>query len=251
MRQLLPEPLEDVDPVAVHAGLRRDAPADRPYVLVNMIATVDGATAVDGVSGGLGGEGDQTVFRAVRALPDVILVAAGTANAEGYRAPRATEAVEAGRRARGQADRPRLAVVTGRLSIDLGLEMFTDPGAVRPLVITSAAAPADRREEVEAVAEVLVAGDAEVDLGDALAHLRRRGVSTVLCEGGPTLNGALVEADLVDEWCVSLSPTLAGGDSSRIVNGAPPALRPLRLERALDHEGALFLRYVRAGSRHR
>ena len=245
VRQLLPDLVDDIDPEAVHASLAREAPTDRPYVMVNMISSVDGATVVDGVSGGLGGEGDREVFRAVRSVPDVILVAARTANAESYNAPRISEAAGAARRERGQAAHPRLAVVTGRLSVDLSLGMFTDPGEQRPLVITSAAAPTNRRDEVEAVAEVLVAGEATIDLADALAQLRRRGASIVLCEGGPSMNAGLVEADLVDEWCVSLSPTLAGGDSPRIVNGAPPALRPLTLERVLEHQGMLLLRYLR------
>lgn len=245
MRQLLPELVEDVDPEATHAALPREVPEDRPYVLVNMIESMDGAAVVDGVSGGLGGAGDKLMFRAVRALPDVILVAARTANAERYNAPAVSEAARAARQERGQAATPRLAVVTGRLSIDLSLGMFTDPGDQRPLVITAESAPTNRRDEVEAVAEVLVAGETEVDLADALAQLRRRGVSVVLGEGGPSINGSLVGLDLVDEWCVSLSPTLAGGDAHRIVNLAPAALRPLRLERVFEHESMLFLRYLR------
>ena len=145
VRQLLPDLVDDVDAEAVHAALPREAPADRPYVLVNMIESVDGAAVVDGVSGGLGGEGDKMMFRAVRAVPDVILVAARTANAESYNAPRISEAAHAARRERGQAANPRLAVVTGQLSVDLSLGMFTDPGDQRPLVITSAAAPTNRR----------------------------------------------------------------------------------------------------------
>ncbi len=246
MRQLLPELVEDVDPQAVHAALPREAPEDRPYVLVNMIESMDGAAVVDGVSGGLGGPGDKLMFRAVRAVPDVILVAAGTANAEHYRAPRLSAEARAARRERGQAATPRLAVVTGRLSIDLSLGLFTDPGDQRPLVITAESAPTNRRDEVEAVAEIIVAGETTVDLADALAQLRRRGSSVVLGEGGPSMNGGLVDRDLVDEWCVSLSPTLAGGDSRRIVSGAPPALRPLRLERVFEHDSMLFLRYLRA-----
>lgn len=245
MRQLLPEPVDEVDPEAVHAELDRPAPPDRPWVLVDMIESLDGAAVIDGVSGGLGGEADRAVFRAIRAVPDVILVAARTANAESYGPPVLSETARAARRARGQATTPRLAVVTGRLSVDLTLKMFTDPGDQRPLVITAAAAPQNRRDEVEAVAEVLVAGEDSVDLADALRQLRRRGGSVVLCEGGPTMNGGLVAEDVVDEWCVSLSPTLAGGESRRIVNGAPAALRPLRLERVLEQDGMLFLRYVR------
>ena len=48
------------------------------WVLINMIATVDGATAVDGRSGGLGGAADKAVFAGVRALANVILAGAGT-----------------------------------------------------------------------------------------------------------------------------------------------------------------------------
>ncbi|HEY5697621.1 MAG TPA: dihydrofolate reductase family protein [Acidimicrobiales bacterium] len=245
MRQLLPELVDDADPEAVHASLPREPPEDRPFVLVNMIESIDGAAVVDGVSGGLGGEGDKIMFRAVRAVPDIILVAARTANAERYSAPRVSEASREARRERGQSATPRLAVVTGQLSVDLSLEMFTDPGDQRPLVITAEAAPTNRRDEVEAVAEILVAGETNVDLTDALRQLRRRGATVVLGEGGPSMNGGLVDLDLVDEWCISLSPTLAGGDSRRIVNSAPPALRHLALERVFEHDGMLFLRYLR------
>ncbi len=80
MRQLFPAPEDDVDAEEVHARYAREAPGDRPFVMTNMIESVDGGTAIDGVSGGLGGEADRTVFRAVRSVPDVILVAARTAH---------------------------------------------------------------------------------------------------------------------------------------------------------------------------
>ena len=246
MRQLFPEHVEDVDPEAVHAAIPRAVPADRPYVLVDMIESLDGGTAIDGASGALGGEGDRQVFRAIRTVPDLILVAARTANAEHYRAPVISDAAREARVARGQAATPRLAVVTGELSVDLSLAMFTEPGEQQPLVITSETAPVDRRAEVEAVAEVLVVGEDLVDLRQALGLLRQRGVDIVVCEGGPTLNGGMVSLDLVDEWNVSLSPTLAGGQSHRIANSAPPAVRPLALGHVLEHQGMLFLNYTRA-----
>ncbi len=245
VQQIFPEPVPDVDPEAVHASLTREPHDDRPYVMFNMIESIDGATAVDGVSGALGGEADRIVFRAVRTVPDVVLVAARTANAEHYGVPKISEATRAARVARGQAATPRIAVITGQLSVDLSLGMFTDPGDQRPLVITSAAAPVNRRDEVEAVAEIMIAGEESVDLTEAMTQLRRRGVGIVLCEGGPSLNGGMVGLDLVDEWCVSISPVLAGGDSHRIVNTAPPAVRPLTMTHVLEHQGTLFPRYVR------
>ncbi len=246
VRRLLPGPPAEVDPLAWHAELDRPPPPERPHVLVNMVASVDGATtAADDVSGGLGTAGDRAMFSALRSVPDVILVAAGTANAERYRAPRATDAVQAARRARGQEPLPRLAVVTGRLSVDLTLEAFTEPGPVPPLVLTTATAPADRRAAVAEVAEVVDTGEDTVDLARALALLAERGARTVLCEGGPSLNGSLAALDLVDEWNLTVSPLLAGGDSRRIVSGAPAGAAALTLAHVLAEDDTLCLRYVR------
>ena len=44
----------------------------------------------------------------------------------------------------------------------------------------------------------------------------------VVCEGGPSLNGALLDHDLVDEWDAHAVPLLAGGAAARAVVGAPP-----------------------------
>lgn len=82
MRQLLPFPGDPVDPAALYGDL---APGGtRPTVRLNMIASVDGATAVAGVSGGLGGAADQALFAVLRSQADVVLVAAGTIRAEHY-----------------------------------------------------------------------------------------------------------------------------------------------------------------------
>ena len=80
----------------------------------------------------------------------------------------------------------------------------------------------------------------------ALADLRARGVRSLLCEGGPTLNSALLEAGVVDELFLTLSPLLAGEpDALRIVEGEGlPAPVQLALEWVLRHGEELFLRYA-------
>src|SRR5947199_10649134 len=109
MRELFPVPGDDVDPLERYAGDNRSHPAgDRPWVLVNMIATVDGATAVEGRSGGLGGPADKLVFQAIRAVSDAILVGAGTVRAESYGPPRPTP---------GGGPPARLAVVAQDLEL--------------------------------------------------------------------------------------------------------------------------------------
>ncbi len=101
MRQLLPTPLDAVDPLTLYPFDHRPRPAGRPWLMVNMVASVDGAIAIDGVSGGLGGDGDSMAFRAIRASCDWIVAAAGTIRAERYRIPRATEETAAARIAAG------------------------------------------------------------------------------------------------------------------------------------------------------
>ena len=72
------------------------------------------------------------------------------------------------------------------------------------------------------------------------------GARVVLVEGGPTLNGALVAAGLVDEVCLSLAPRLVGGTSARLAHGPDPsAVEALPLHRVLTEDGLLFLRYAR------
>jgi hypothetical protein len=51
MRQLFPSPVDPVDPADVYGDPPRAGPGGRPGVRLNMIASVDGATTVAGVSG--------------------------------------------------------------------------------------------------------------------------------------------------------------------------------------------------------
>lgn len=244
MRQVLPEDIDDVDPAELYARDQREGGAGRPWVMVNMIASIDGATVVDGVSGPLGGPADKRVFAAIRGVADAILVGAGTVRAERYGPPRP----------RGDGTRPRLAVVTATGQLDPSLPLFASapPGEPPPLVLTCAACPPERRAALSTVAEVEVVGEELVDVGLAIGALQARGFEVVLAEGGPSLNGQLIAAGLVDEWCAAISPTLVGGASPRPAIGPPPggtAVR-LRLDRLLldDDSGLCFARYVRLDS---
>jgi riboflavin biosynthesis pyrimidine reductase len=242
--QLFPAAVTGVDPAACYEADDRPAPPARPWVLVNMVTSADGATTVDGRSGGLGNATDRAVLGVLRSVADVILAGAGTVRAEGYGPPRTAAAAQARRRERGQEAFPRIAIVSGRLDLDLGAPLFTDT-PTRPMVITSAASPAEARAAAAEVADVVMAGDDHVDLAGAMAELHRLGVRHVTCEGGPTLNGALLAAGLIDEWCLSVAPALASGPSARPIAGPAAHLQELTLDRVLFDDGMLFLRYVR------
>jgi 5-amino-6-(5-phosphoribosylamino)uracil reductase len=217
---------------------------DRPWVQVNFVSSADGAVAVAGKSAGLSSPGDKRIFALGRDLADVILVGWGTAREEGYGGIKRTE-VRARRRATlGLADVPPIAVVTGRASIDPDSRLITDT-LVPPIIVTTASAPADRRAALaKAGADVLVAGDDKVDLRAALDGLNDRGLRRVCCEGGPTLFGELIAADLVDQLCLTVAPLLAGGREGRISMGPPPgAPTKLVLASVLAEDDFLMLRY--------
>jgi riboflavin biosynthesis pyrimidine reductase len=225
VRQLFPTPIDPVDPAAVY-GDPPAGSAGRPGVRLNMIASVDGATAVAGVSGGLGGRADHALFALLRSLADVVLVAAGTVRAERY----------------GPSKVP-VAVVSRSCRLDWDAPFFTAPIA-RPMVVTVARAPAAALARAAEVAEVVVAGERDVDLAAALAALGKRGHRAVLAEGGPTLNGQLAAAGLLDELCLTLSPRLVGGGAKRILDGLPlPGPPQLRLCSLLEQDEFLFLRF--------
>lgn len=228
------------------ASEARSAHQHRPWVYTNMITSADGGTAVDGLSGPLGGPGDLAVFAALRSAADAILVGAATVREEEYRPPRRSETTRNRRLAEGRRADPRLAVVTRSLDLDPSLPLFGDP-TNRPLVITVADAPTGRRRRLEPVAEVIDAGASRVDLDRALRALLASGAETVLSEGGPSLNGQLIEADLIDEWNLTLSPHLLGGDSRRAAVGTTPGGPPrrMKLTRVWADDDFLFCRWLR------
>lgn len=208
-----------------------------------MIASADGGTAVGGLSGGLGSAGDKDVFGTLRGISDVILAGAATVRQEGYGPPSTSVSSRARRLGHGATPIARIAVVSGSLDLDLGGELFTSK-ASRPIVITHTRSDPARRAAAAAVADVVVAGDEHVDMGDALAALAGLGARTVLCEGGPMLNGQLFAADLVDEICITVAPVLLAGLSRRLAVGPPDARSPLVLEHVLTEDHYLFLRYT-------
>jgi riboflavin biosynthesis pyrimidine reductase len=236
--------LPDMDDVPARY---RIADRSTPHLRVNFVSSLDGASTHDGVSGGLGDDADRLVFDTLRMQSDVILVGAGTVRAEGYGGIRFSADAIAWRVANGLPEHPPVAIVSGRLDLDPKHAVFTR-AAVRPLVITHAQAPADKRVALAAVADVLVCGTAAVDHALMVRTLTGLGYPQVLCEGGPALFGSLLAADAVDELCLTLAPLLESGRASRIASAGVTTQRRMRLAHALPAGDTLLLRYLRAAS---
>jgi len=219
--------------------------ADRstPLVRLNFIASLDGAATHEGLSGGLNNADDKLVFDTLRMLSDVIVVGAGTVRAEGYGGIRLPTEHARWRLDQGLAAQPPLAVVSASLDLDPEHPLFTE-AATRPLVVTHAASPDAKRRALAEVSDVLVCGADALDVRLMVRALADRGLKQILCEGGPTLFGALLEADAVDELCLSLSPVLESGSAGRIARGAPVS-RAMSLQNVVTAGDMVFLRYGR------
>jgi riboflavin biosynthesis pyrimidine reductase len=244
VRRLLPDPApldESPDERALADAYR--LPPGRS-LRVNFVASLDGVVAVDGRSGGLGSPGDRRVFRVLRALADVVLVGHGTAAAEGYRAVAADSPVGVLRAAMGRPAALPVAVVSRRASLAPDDGLLAGP----VVVVTCEAADADRRRDlVHAGATVLVCGDDDVDLPQALDALADRGLEVVTCEGGPQLLRAALAAGVVDELDLTVSPALAGTGARLLGDTALPELVRPRLLQVLEEDGVLFTRYAVGG----
>ncbi|MFV0260463.1 MAG: dihydrofolate reductase family protein [Acidimicrobiales bacterium] len=254
MLELHPDPSSGaVDPAAAVAAEPRRRRDGRPWIMSNMIVSADGATAIDGRSGGLGSAPDRAMFAALRAVADAIVVGAETVRSERYRRPTVTDPTARARRSeRGQAPAPRLVIVTGRADLPDDLPLFTDPPRTgspneSAVVVTTRRAPAHRVADVGRRAEVVVVDDDRVSVKHLIDVLAERGCQIGLCEGGPGLNGQFIAADAFDEWNLTVAPLLVAGASTRPAHGdalpRPPA--PMRLARVWLGDELLFCRWVR------
>ena len=219
----------------------------RQSVRVNFVASIDGAATDHGLSAGLSGQADKRVFDLLRRLSDVILVGAGTVRAEGYGAMQLDQASVQLRRASGLTDQPVFAIVSGTLGLDPESAVFTR-APVKAIVVTVGASSHAKKEAFSRVADVVVCGEETLDVHVMLDAFAKRGLRQVLCEGGPTLFGSLLDADRADELCLTISPLIEAGDAHRIVVGTLEKVRRMTLHHVLVSDGTLMLRYLRASS---
>ncbi|MEL6891510.1 MAG: dihydrofolate reductase family protein [Actinomycetota bacterium] len=231
MRRVLPEPSCDATVESAYSAVLGEPPADRPWVLLCMVSSLDGSTVVDGASGALSSPNDSAVLLGLRRLADVVLVGAGTAAGEGY-GPPATP---------GQ----RIAVVTRSGHVDVDSELFRSGAG---LIVTTETTETTELAAAEAAGvDIVRAGREEVDLDVALRELRRRfGATVVQAEGGPALNGALAAADLIDELDLTTSPGIVGGRGPRLTRDGADVTSAFELvQLVVDDDQFLFQRWRR------
>jgi 2,5-diamino-6-(ribosylamino)-4(3H)-pyrimidinone 5'-phosphate reductase len=214
---------------------------DRPYLAINMVATVDGRVRLQAGAKGLGSPTDQNVMSRLRSEADALLHGAGTLRAERF-TPRVPDDLARARVARDQPPYPIGVVVTSSGDLPTEHPYFRTASPDWPRLVYSA------REVANALGrpgiEVHVSRGGTLDLVAVLADLVGRGIRRVVCEGGPSLNAELFAAGVVDELFVTIAPCILGGtDPLRLVVGNDLASYPMSLRSVFIRESELFLRY--------
>lgn len=243
-RQLFPEPdAVELQDVLDTLWPPPSAPEERPYVLVNFISSADGRAAFAGHSGPLGDEGDRAIFHGLRERADGVLAGTRTLATERYGRILKREERRQRRLDAGRSPEPIACLITRSGSVPEDIPLFAEPEA-RVVIFT----PSELRlTDTRAQVDVVVIDPGQMTLTTALRHLRtEHQVELLLCEGGPTLFGSLLDEGLVDELFLTIAPKLTGGGTSPAVTAGPelPELRSLELAWALERESALYLRYL-------
>jgi riboflavin biosynthesis pyrimidine reductase len=246
--------------------------ADRPYVIANFVATLDGVVSYESPGRRGGGpisgenEADHAIMGLLRASADAVLFGAkslsedsGHVRTPAFIYPPLASAWDELRASREQPSLPLNVVVSGSGAVDLNEPNFHHPG-LRVVIATTKAGAARlaRRELPDGVTALAVSETAEsaVAPGPLLAALRRDyGVRLAVHEGGPSLFTSFLRAGCLDELFLTLAPQLAGRDTDTqrpaLVEGYAfsPESAPwndlISVKRAGEH---LFLRYLLGAS---
>jgi riboflavin-specific deaminase-like protein len=202
---------------------------DRPYVFVNMAATVDGKIDTVARRGArISGPADTARVDALRAGADAILVGGHTLLGEDPRLDIRNSVLVARRETAGRKSQPmKVGVVStmGAFGAHDGLPVdsrFVGDGSTDVVVFTTIATDSRVVDELHARGATVITHDRErVDLERALTTLAQHGVERLMVEGGSTIVAALLTADCVDEIQIAIAPVIFGGDAAPTPVGGP------------------------------
>ena len=225
--------------LASNMRLHELAPHDRPYLGINMVASLDGKATLDWRTKGLSTDVDRRLFHHLRAQADAVMVGAGTAREERYGRMTKNDELRQKRQNEGLVPDALAVVVSGRLDLPPDLPLLNEPEQ-RVVIATGSEVTIPG---VSGRVEYARVGD---DLPRLMAFLREEhGVRSVLCEGGPTLNSFLFAAGLVDELFLTLNPKVIGGAAALTIVAGRELVEPVEpdLVSVAEDGGELYTRW--------
>ena len=186
---------------SAHRTRRRDHSGDRPWVVLSMISTADGATAIDGNSAKLGGPTDREVFLHLHRSADCVLVGAQTIRQDSYSPLPAHQ---------------KLVVLSHTGDLGANTQALLD------------------------------AGNTQIVTGDVQNIVHNLSGNICVLEGGSNLNNQMLQANLIDEICLTIAPMFVGGTTPRIFEGDLFNRESWTLAHVCHDSGFVFLRYLRS-----
>ena len=239
---------EGGEPGGVYDDLEIPSGTWRPYTAIQMVMTVDGA--IKGPTDEywpISLEADQRTFRRFRMHFDAVLHGARTLGMRIDRYMWSAE-LQRERQKRGLHEPPLFIVVSNSGQIDPNDRVFQRRSyPIAPLVVVPEVA--EVTEDLAAVAEIVRVGNERVDLEGLMRYLAaERGVRRLVCEGGAILNYHMLAAGLVDEFFITVTPSIIGERRPRTaVEGAvawpSDHVQRLRLVSTTTRGCEVFLRY--------
>lgn len=226
----------------------RSGISSSPWVMLNMISSKNGLATLNGTSGPLGGPADKALFRTLRGLADVILVAAGTVRTENYSVPAISDRATQIRASQNRSHLPTITVVTNSLNLDPESPLFSSSD-YRPAILTSKTGFNEGTLSLFKNIDTFQIGESLVDLKEAIPTLAEAYGPVILVEGGPNLNQQLVDLDLFDEFCITVSPRYSSDPRSQLVTTAESyQTGEVILDRELTVGDFTFQRFLRKRS---
>ncbi|MBV9718056.1 MAG: bifunctional diaminohydroxyphosphoribosylaminopyrimidine deaminase/5-amino-6-(5-phosphoribosylamino)uracil reductase RibD [Candidatus Eremiobacteraeota bacterium] len=188
----------------------RGLDAGRPFVALKMAMSLDGMVAsCAGVRERLSSEAEERYVRELRTVYDAVLVGAGTA--------RIDDPLLTVRPPHSRA-RPYVRIIACEdHPISMNSRALTAEPGYATTIILAPAALRDRFDTLRGVADVMEIGtptSAKLDLTQAFAALRSRGILSVLCEGGPRLAASLLASKMVDRLYWAIAPRFLRNENS-------------------------------------
>jgi len=222
---------------------------DRPFVYINMAATVDGKiTSAAREYPRFATPADRARMDRLRAEADAIVVGAGTMRSDNPKLHVREEDARRYRESLGKGAGLLRVLVTVSGRIDAGSRFFDEADGGDRVVATVEECPESVVAPLALRAEIWRLGRGRVELSGLLQRLGERGVERVLVEGGGELNWGFVRAGLVDELYVTVAPALLGGREAPTLLAGDGFSMDDRLRLRLvevDREGdELFCRYA-------